>query len=129
MAKRRFSITLQLPAYARPRNEWRRRVHAAALEALARRGVGYHDADRLELRLSLALDERPLAVDAIDDRVKDVIDALGGRIAGPRSRRRIAPIVADDQIARIVLEKTARRGRGRALGELAISRYRSRRRR
>ena len=129
MAKRRFSITLQLPAYARPRNEWRRRVHAAALEALARRGVGYHDADRLELRLSMALDERPLAVDAIDDRVKDVIDALGGRIAGPRSRRRIAPIVADDQIARIVLEKTARRGRGRALGELAISRYRSRRRR
>jgi len=129
VAKRRFSITLQLPAYARPRNEWRRRVHAAALEALARRGVGYHDADRLELRLSMALDERPLAVDAIDDRVKDVIDALGGRIAGPRSRRRIAPIVADDQIARIVLEKTARRGRGRALGELAISRYRSRRRR
>jgi hypothetical protein len=127
VAKRRFSITVQLPAYARPRNEWRRRVHAAALEALARRGVGYHDADRLELRLALALDGRPLAVHAIDERVKDVIDALGGRIAGPRSRRRIAPIVGDDQIARIVLERTTRRGRGRALGELAIARYRRRR--
>jgi hypothetical protein len=127
VAKRRFSITVQLPAYARPRNEWRRRVHAAVLEALARRGVGYHDADRLELRLALALDGRPLAVHAIDERVKDVIDALGGRIAGPRSRRRIAPIVGDHQIARIVLEKTTRRGRGRALGELAISRYRARR--
>src|SRR6266508_3844368 len=106
MAKRRFSIVVQLPGYARPRNEWRRRVHAAVLEALARRGVGYHDADRLELRLSLALDSRPLAIHAIDERVKDVVDALGGRIAGPRSLRRIAPIVADDQIARIVLEKT-----------------------
>jgi len=68
-----------------------------------------------------------LAVDAIDERVKDVIDALGGRIAGPRSRRRIAPIVADDQIARIVLERVVRRSRGRSVGELAITRYRTRR--
>ncbi len=127
MPKRRFSIGVQLPAYARPRNEWRRRVHAAVLEALARRGVGYQDADRLEIRLQLALDARPLDVHAVDERVKDVIDALGGRIAGPRSRRRIAPIVADEQIARIVLEKTRRRAPGRALGELAISRYRRRR--
>jgi hypothetical protein len=127
MAKRRFSIVVQLPAYARPRNEWRRRVHAVVLEALARRGVGYHDADRLELRLALALDGRPLSVHAIDERVKDVVDALGGRIAGPRSRRRIAPIVADHQVARIVLEKAAARRRARALGELAISRYRRRR--
>lgn len=128
MAKRRFSIGVQLPAYARPRNEWRRRVHAAVLEALTRRGVGYQEADRLELRLELVLDDRPLDVHAIDERVKDVIDALGGRIAGPRSRRRIAPIVGDDQIARIVLEKTSRRSRGRSIGELAISRYRRRRR-
>jgi hypothetical protein len=126
VAKRRFSITVRLPAYARPRNEWRRRVHAAVLEALARRGVGYSDADRLELRLSLALEGRPLAVHAIDDRVKDVIDALGGRIAGPRSTRRIAPILEDDQIARIVLENAARHSRG-SLGELAVSRYRPRR--
>jgi hypothetical protein len=126
VAKRRFSITVRLPAYARPRNEWRRRVHASVLEALARRGVGYRDGDRLELRLSLALDGRPLAVHAIDERVKDVIDALGGRIAGPRSTRRIAPIVEDGQIARIVLETAARRSRG-TLGELAVSRFRPRR--
>jgi hypothetical protein len=126
VAKRRFSITVRLPAYARPRNEWRRRVHAAVLEALARRGVGYRDADRLELRISLALDGRPLALHAIDERVKDVIDALGGRIAGPRSTRRIAPIVEDGQIARIVLETAPRRSRG-TLGELAVSRYRPRR--
>ncbi len=125
MAKRRFSITVRLPTYARPRNEWRRRVHASVLEALARRGVGYRDADRLEVRLTLGLDG-PLAMHAIDERVKDVVDALGGRIAGPRSTRRIAPIVEDGQIARIVLEKATRRSRG-ALGELAVSRYRPRR--
>jgi hypothetical protein len=127
MAKRRFSIVVELPAYARPRNEWRRRVHAAVLEELARRGVGYVDADRLEVRLALALESRPLAVHAIDERVKDVIDALGGRIAGPRSVRRIAPIVADEQIGRIVLEKAPVRRRGRTLGQLAVTRYRRRR--
>jgi hypothetical protein len=126
MAKRRFSITVQLPAYARPRNEWRRKVHTAVLEAQTRRGVGYQDADRLEIRISLAL-ESALDIHEIDERIKDVVDALGGRIAGPRSRRRIAPIVTDDQIRRIVLERAPRRGRGRTLGELAISRYKRRR--
>jgi hypothetical protein len=63
----------------------------------------------------------------IDERVKDVVDALEGRIGGPRSRRRIAPILDAEQIQRLVLERSARNPRGRSLGELAISRYRSRR--
>lgn len=126
---RRFSITVPLPAYTRPRNEWRRRVHGAVLDVQTRRGVGYRESDQLEIRISLALGDRPLDVHEIDERVKDLIDALEGRIAGPRSRRRIAPIVpSSDQIRRIVLEKEPRRAQRRALGELAISRFRARRR-
>ena len=94
MAKRRFTFSSLLPPYAPPRNEWRRRVHAAVLEAQAARGVGYSEGDRLEVRLELYLGGRPLAMMDIDDRVNDVIDALGGHIAGPRSRRKIAPIEA-----------------------------------
>lgn len=128
MAKRRFSITVALPGYTRPRNEWRRRVHASVLDAQTRRGVGYRDADRVEVRITLFLGERPLDLHEIEERVKDVIDALEGRIAGPRSRRRIAPIIpSPDQIQRIVLERAGGRGRRGALGELAISRYRARR--
>lgn len=128
MAKRRFSITVALPGYTRPRNEWRRRVHASVLDAQTRRGVGYRDADRVEVRITLFLGERPLDLREIEERVKDVIDALEGRIAGPRSRRRIAPIIpSPDQIQRIVLERSGGRGRRGALGELAISRYRARR--
>ena len=98
------------------------------LDAQTRRGVGYRDSDQLEVRVTLFLRERPLDVHDIDERVKDVIDALEGRIAGPRSRRRIAPIIPSPaQIQRIVLEKAATRGRRGALGELAISRYRARR--
>ena len=99
------------------------------LDVQTRRGVGYRESDQLEIRISLALGDRPLDVHEIDERIKDVIDALEGRIAGPRSRRRIASIVpSSDQIRRIVLEKEPRRVRRRALGELAISRYRARRR-
>ena len=126
MAKRRFSISATIPAYAPPRNEWRRRVHAAVLEAQTFRGVGYRESDRLEMRVTLYLGARELDVHELDERVKDIVDALEGRIAGRRSRRRIAPIVARGQIVRIVLEKGGRVPRGRPLGLLSVARYRRR---
>ncbi|TMC77842.1 MAG: hypothetical protein E6J09_06155 [Chloroflexi bacterium] len=129
MAKRRFTFSAVLPPYAPPRNEWRRRVHAAVLESQAGRGVGYSESDRLEVRIELFLGSRPLAMLDIEERVNDVIDALGGYIAGPRSERRIAPIVPNpDQIRRIVLEKSTRVPRGRPLGQITLGRYRRRRR-
>ncbi|HEV8468942.1 MAG TPA: hypothetical protein VGR46_04975 [Candidatus Limnocylindria bacterium] len=129
MAKRRFTFSAVLPPYAPPRNEWRRRVHAAVLESQAGRGVGYSESDRLEVRIELFLGNRPLAMLDIEERVNDVIDALGGYIAGPRSERRIAPIVPNpDQIRRIVLEKSTRVPRGRPLGQITLARYRRRRR-
>ncbi len=126
MAKRRFTITATLPAYAPPRNEWRRRVHAAVLEAQTFRGVGYREGDQLELRVALHLGARALDVHELDERVKDIVDALEGRIAGRRSRRRIAPIVSAGQVRRIVLEKDPGVPRGRPLGVLTIARYRRR---
>jgi len=129
MAKRRFTFSATLPPYAAPRNEWRRRVHAAVLESQANRGVGYSESDRLEVRLELFLGPRPLYLLDIEERVNDVLDALGGYIAGPRSTRRIAPIVpSSDQIRRIILEKSTRVPRGRPLGQITLSRYRRRRR-
>ncbi|HLQ04884.1 MAG TPA: hypothetical protein VK197_04430 [Verrucomicrobiae bacterium] len=126
MAKRRFTISATLPAYAPPRNEWRRRVHAAVLEAQTFRGVGYGESDQLELRISLFLGQRDLDIHEIDERLKDIVDALEGRIAGRRSRRRIAPIVTRGQIRRVILEKDTRTLRGRPLGLLTIARYRRR---
>jgi hypothetical protein len=127
VAKRRFTISATLAAYAPPRNEWRRRVHAAVLDAQTFRGVGYRESDQLELRLAIFLGGRDLDVHDVDERVKDVIDALEGRIAGRRSRRRIAPIVSSGQIQRIVLERqTSWSQRGRPFGLLTIARYRRR---
>lgn len=125
MAKRRFTISATLPAYLPPRNEWRRRVHAAVLEAQTFRGVGYRESDQLELRVSL-FGARDLDIHEVDERVKDIADALEGRIAGRRSRRRIAPIVSSGQIQRVILEKDTRTVRGRPLGLITIARYRRR---
>ena len=125
MAKRRFTISATLPAYLPPRNEWRRRVHAAVLEAQTFRGVGYREGDQLELRVSL-FGPRDLDIHEVDERVKDIVDALEGRIAGRRSRRRIAPIVSSGQIQRVILERDTRTLRGRPLGLLTLARYRRR---
>jgi len=79
--------------------------------------------------VELFLGSRPLAMLDIEERVNDVLDALGGYIAGPRSVRRIAPIVPNaDQIRRITLEKSTRVPRGRPLGQITLARYRRRRR-
>jgi hypothetical protein len=127
MAKRRFTISATLPAYAPPRNEWRRRVHAAVLEAQTFRGVGYGEGDQLELRIALFLGARDLDIHEIDERLKDIVDALEGRIAGRRSRRRIAPIVSSQQIRRLILDKQEHWSqRGRPFGLLTIARYRRR---
>ena len=123
MAKRRFTISATLPPYAPPRNEWRRRVHAAVLEAQTFRGVGYRESDLLELRVSIFLGQRLLDIHEIDERIKDIVDALEGRIAGRRSRRRIAPIVSTGQVRRVILEKDTRALRGRPYGILTIARY------
>ena len=126
MAKRRFTISATLASYAPPRNEWRRRVHAAVLEAQTFRGVGYRESDQLEMRVSIFLPSRPLDLHDIDERVKDIVDALEGRIAGRRSRRRIAPIVSSGQIRRVILERDTRTLRGRPFAVLTIARYRRR---
>ena len=126
MAKRRFTISATLPAYAPPRNEWRRRAHAAVLDAQTFRGVGYREGDQLELRVSIFLGQRPLDLHEVDERVKDILDALEGRIAGRRSRRHIAPIVSAGQIRRIILEKDTRTLRGRPYGVLTLARSRRR---
>ncbi len=125
MAKRRFTIGATLRAYAPPRNEWRRRVHAAVLEAQTVRGVGYRESDQLEMRVTLP-GPGALDVHEVDERLKDSVDALEGRIAGRRSRRRIAPIVQGGQIRRVILETDPRTLRGRPFATLTIARYRKR---
>lgn len=106
MAKRPLKLHVRIPEYRSPRNSWRRKIHAAATEVQHRRGVEYHPDDHLEIDIRLYLDGRALTWNDVDNRLKDVLDALQGRVGGPKAVRSLPPLIPNDrQIFRVVVEK------------------------
>ena len=105
MAKRPLKLLARIPPYEPPRNRWRKAVHGAVLKARGR-SVEYLKSDKLEVEILLYMDDRGLRWHDVDNRAKDVLDALQGRAGGPKSLRRFEPIIPNDsQIYRLVVEK------------------------
>jgi len=126
MAKRRTSIRVRLPPYDRPRNAWRVRLHEAILQAVEARGVVYATDDRLEVRLRLYLPASSLASNDVDNRLKDVLDALQGRAGGPKKIRGLRAIIPNDrQIFRVCVEKSLPPRQSHGLGHLYVGRLRA----
>jgi hypothetical protein len=125
MPKRRLSLRIRIPQYQAPRNEWRKRLHAAILDKQRERGVRYTDQDRLEVRVRLYFDQRSLRSHDVDNRVKDILDALQGRAGGPKRVRFLKALVPNDsQIYRVSVEKGATPWQSRGLGNLIIRKFR-----
>ncbi len=79
MAKTRRTITVTLAGYVRNRGQWRRRIHATVLRAAEKAGVRYDPADSLEVVVLLYLKKgKRLAIHDVDNRLKDILDALQG---------------------------------------------------
>ena len=124
MAKRRLTIYARIPPYQPPRNSWRELIHAAVTEAAQVRGVSYLPEDRLELIITLYLDEASLWFHDVDNRLKDIMDALQGRAGGPKSKRRLLPIIPNDhQIFRVSIDKTLPPDKSNGMGLLVIRKY------
>jgi hypothetical protein len=112
--------------------EWRQRLLRVVRVARRERGIRYGDGDRLALEIRLYLAGHLLDVCDVDNRLKDVMDALQGQIGGhgkklPRPRN---PIVRNDcQIWRVTIEKMARPSKLRPHtgGFLRITRLRNQR--
>lgn len=89
MAKDRRTLRTSLPAYQRDRSQWRQQIHAAVMSAARKAGVHYSSADQLEVvvLLYLSRDEtgKRLAIHDVDNRLKDILDALQGRFGSLRS--------------------------------------------
>jgi len=82
------------------------RFRAAVAAERRSSGVTYAPGDRLELDIRLYLPERALTFHDIDNRLKDIMDALQGRVGGPKGKQPIAPtIVNDRQVWRVTIEK------------------------
>ena len=125
MAKRRMSLHVRIPPYQRPRNAWREAIHAE-IEAVANsRGVTYLPDDKLELIITLYLDETGLRFHDVDNRLKDIMDALQGRAGGPKTERRLRAIVPNDhQIFKVTIEKMLPPGQSHGMGHLRIRKHR-----
>ena len=125
MPKRRLTLSVALPPYRHPRNEWRRLIHRAARDAQTVRNVHYLPSDKLEVQVSLNLSPSASLHHDVDNRLKDILDALQGRAGGSKALHALKPIVPNDrQIYRVSIEKSPRADRKRPRGKITIRKVR-----
>ena len=85
MAKISRTISTILPAYQRDRNQWRRNILDLVLKARRKAGVSYSPDDRFEVVVLLYLTKgKRHDIHDVDNRLKDILDALQGRFGGPK---------------------------------------------
>src|SRR5882724_11576454 len=131
MAKSRRTITALLPGYERNRYRWRRRILSNILLAANKAGVKYDLDDRFEVVVLLYLTKgKRHDIHDVDNRLKDILDALQGRFGGSKtSWSKYRLIQNDRQVCRVVIEKqTIPKSLGAdAGGRLLVRRYERRR--
>ena len=124
IVKKRMRIRIRIPPYVSPRNHWRREIHSVVAQEHKIRGVRYTDKDRLELEVLIYLNESALSFHDVDNRLKDVMDALQGRVGGSKSKRTLDSIIPNDhQIFKVTVEKKRPPGQSKGAGHLTIRRY------
>ena len=123
-AKKRLSIKIRIPPYVYPRNHWRGKIHFVVAQELESKGIRYSEKDRIELKVLLYFKEPALSFHDVDNRLKDLMDALQGRVGGSKATRTLDPIVPNDsQIFKVTVEKKRPPGQSKGAGHLTIRRY------
>jgi Holliday junction resolvase RusA-like endonuclease len=90
-------LEVDLPPYVTPRNVWREHIHASVSAAMATSHVEYHERDRLAVEVHLHMSNSMLRFHDVDNRLKDVLDALQGRVGGPKKVRKMRALVPNDK--------------------------------
>lgn len=107
MAKIRRTIKAVLPGYERNRYRWRRRILANVLRAARKTGVKYKLDDNFEVVVLLYLTKgKRHDIHDVDNRLKDILDALQGRFGGSKTKRSKYRLIRNDNhVCRVVIEK------------------------
>jgi len=122
MAKPKQKLKFRLPKYVTPRNAWRKEIHASALKAANDQGVEYGPEVKLAVEVKLYLHGRELEIHDVDNRLKDILDALQGRMGGSKAVRKFEPIILNDrQVYHVVVSKSAPPGQSHGLGHVTVS--------
>lgn len=105
MRKKRLKLTAKIPNFMSDSVAWRKAIYAAVSEAQRREGVQYSATDKLQVEIRFHLQGRKLTILDLDNRLKDVGDALQGFIYD-KGTGGLKPIIPNDnQIYRFVAEK------------------------
>lgn len=125
MAKRGLKLSVRIPNFMKDSESWRRAIHAAVVEAQDRTHVRYSTTDKLDVEIRFHLRNPKLTILDLDNRLKDVFDALQGFIGEKGKRRALRPIIPNDnQIYRLIAEKRLAPKMNRAaLSTIVIRRY------
>jgi Holliday junction resolvase RusA-like endonuclease len=109
MAKRKLKVVAKIQNYLVDEVRWKRAIYNAVTKARRKAGVTYSDDDKLEVEVCFHLTGFKLTKLDIDNRLKQVGDALQGfindkgRLSNGRRRKPVVP--NDNQIYRWLAEK------------------------
>ena len=78
MRKRRLKLTARIPNFMSDSVAWRKGIYAAVTKAQRRAGVRYSKTDKLEVEVCFHLEGHRLTKLDLDNRLKQVGDALQG---------------------------------------------------
>jgi Holliday junction resolvase RusA-like endonuclease len=124
MVKDFKKIKVRLPHYQSPRNKWRKEIISRVDKALGK-NIKYTEKDRLELEVLFYFDDSKVSFMDVDNRLKDVMDALQGRLGGPKSKKKGPAIIPNDrQIFKVTVEKRRSPKQIKGEGHLLIRKYR-----
>jgi len=104
VAKARVTITAPIPGYRRNRATWRREILASVLAAADGAGVSFDPKQSYEVVVLLYMTKgKRHDIHDVDNRLKDILDALQGRFGRSKSSRRL--IENDRKVCRVVMGK------------------------
>ena len=105
MAKRPLVLRVRIPNFDKDARAWRTAINKAIDEVKQGRGVEYAEDEKLDVDICLYLQNPKLTILDLDNRVKDILDALQGFILD-KGKGGTAPIITNDnQIYRLTVEK------------------------
>ena len=124
MPKHKKLLKVRIPPYSYPRNAWRKLINKIVAEKAEKAGIKFAKNDKLEVQVKLYMEKALLKANDVDNRLKDILDAIQGRAGGSKTIHKLKAVVPNDnQIYRASIEKMAPSPQSHGLGHLIIKLY------
>jgi Holliday junction resolvase RusA-like endonuclease len=106
-AKLKKKLQVRLPPYPHGmsrgnRLHWRNGIYESAWDEARRQHISYERDDAVKIKVKLVMVGTEMWFHDVDNRLKDVLDALQGRLG---KRRKTGIIQNDRQVSEVVIEK------------------------